>query len=50
MREGLTSGARRDILPQNGNGQAVSAGAAMSAAVPSADDIEMDDDTPNGMS
>ncbi|KAJ3559696.1 hypothetical protein NM688_g183 [Phlebia brevispora] len=39
-----------DILPQNGNGQNVSAGAAMSAAVPSADDIDMEDveSKPNG--
>ncbi|PSS37796.1 hypothetical protein EW026_g6450 [Hermanssonia centrifuga] len=37
-----------DIFPQNGNGQAVSAGAATSAAVPSANDIDMEDPQPNG--
>lgn len=42
----------RDILPQNGNGEKVAAGAATSAAVPSANDIDIDmeeaESQPNG--
>lgn len=40
---------RRDVSPQNANGQGVSAGAAMSAAVPSANDLDMEDTPMNGV-
>ncbi|KIP02355.1 hypothetical protein PHLGIDRAFT_79229 [Phlebiopsis gigantea 11061_1 CR5-6] len=37
-----------DVAPQNTNGFTVAAGAATSAAVPSANDIDMEDPQPNG--